>query len=368
MHFPVPLRLCCHLLLHAAYADLFLNRSPDLFSADKASIGRSAYDESNRTFHALRGYASPVPVHVVYSSDARTFSALLVSMLSLARSLSAPSDCTIHLIVAEADLPAAQHLVKCFHVELEQGKPRRLSRNNAPVVLFHKMNSAHGAAAAAGTNATTTKAPAWVQRFWQTPAAYARLHLTEYLPEDVVRVLWLDTDTVVKGDIASLMQRPMSHPIAAVYDKKSFATTYSEWVADANDFLPANFSQKEHFFNSGVLVVNLGMWRAENILHRLEETARKIPGVEDQFLLNMVFYHRFDVLNGEWNFLGLGEPSAWWHGQPRPSAKEIEAAKVLHFTGVCKPAADSKAGESGCTSYYEYLYHEYRPHQTCIHA
>merc|ERR1711912_152386 len=99
----------------------------------------------------------------------------------------------------------------------------------------------------------------------------------------------------------------MRHPIAAAYDKKPFATTYHEWVNNANDFLPPSFDKTEYFFNSGVLLVNLAMWRRENLVQSIEEMAKKIPVAEDQFLLNIVFYHRFDALHEGWNFIGLGE-------------------------------------------------------------
>merc|ERR1711920_672102 len=70
---------------------------------------------------ALRGTSSPMPINVVYSSDNRTFPAMLVSMLSLARSLAAPQDCQIHLIVTEADLVSAEQLANCFYSELSHG-------------------------------------------------------------------------------------------------------------------------------------------------------------------------------------------------------------------------------------------------------
>lgn len=155
----------------------------------------------------------------------------------------------------------------------------------------------------------------------------------------------------------------MRYPIAAAYDKKPFSTCYSEFLAFGGEYLPSGFDSSEYFFNSGVLVIDLAMWRQENIAQKLEETANKIPGVEDQFLLNMVFYHRFEVLDNGWNFLGLGEPPAWWEGLVRPSAREIEGAQVLHFTGMCKPAADWQESNRLCKSYYEDVYHRYRPRQ-----
>jgi lipopolysaccharide biosynthesis glycosyltransferase len=351
------LLLCIFAIWQKMSGDISTHQGVDLQTSEVPNAGSSARGTSNQTAAALRGTTKAPPIHIVYSSDTRTFPALLVSMLSLARSLSAPSRCTIHLIVAEADLACAQNLIQCFHSELQQDAHRSHKGLDSPALLLHKMKTGKTGSA---NISTTTTAPAWVQRFWHTPAAYVRLHLPEYIPEDVDQVLWLDTDTVVQGDITPLVQMPMKHPIAAAYDKKPFEETYREWVTGAHDFLPPSFDENEYFFNSGVLLVNLAMWRQEKLMQQVEEKASKIPGAEDQFLLNMVFYHRFDVLQSEWNFLGLGEPPAWWQGLPRPSAKEIEAAKVLHFTGQCKPAPDQNHNKLPCVSEYDHVYHPYR--------
>jgi lipopolysaccharide biosynthesis glycosyltransferase len=262
------------------------------------------------------------------------------------------------LIIAEADLIGAQSLVRCFHPELD--KQSIVKRHGNPRVLIHKMKPT-----SVDRNITTTSAPFWVQRFWETPAAYVRLHLHEYLPGHITQALWLDTDTVVQGDISQLLRRSMRHPIAAAYDKKPFSAVYSEWVSAANAFLPSRFDKTEMFFNSGVLMINLALWRKGGIAQRLEEMASRILGVDDQFLLNMVFYHDFDVLDEKWNLLGLGEPSAFWEGLRRPSSGDIEAAQILHFTGCCKPPADPQGRKGKCVSDYEDVYQKYRVHNVC---
>jgi hypothetical protein len=145
---------------------------------------------------------------------------------------------------------------------------------------------------------------------------------------------------------------------------------YKEWVSEPYEFLPANFDKNGMFFNSGVLLVNLAMWRKENVVQRLEKLARKIPGFDDQFLLNIMFYRNFGELDGMWNLVGLGDPSSSWEGLSRPSLGEIEAAQILHFTGICKfalckPPPDPKISMDRCTSDYAHVYQKYCTHDTC---
>merc|ERR1712176_550321 len=232
--------------------------------------------------------------------------------------------------------------------------------------MLHKMHPQRWDPAAMKANASV---PEWTKRLLSTPAAYVRLYLSEYLPESVSRVLWLDTDTVVQGDVEPLFHMHMEHPIAAAYDKKSFAEAYAEFALGSHEVLPSGFDAQSLIFNSGVMVFDLAKWKAQGVSKALEATVALLPNAEDQFLLNMVFYDHFDVLGNEWNLIGLGEPASWWEGVARPSAAELQAARVLHWTGRCKAStvtAKSVAESTKrCTSDYQHIYDLYKTSQNC---
>lgn len=313
------------------------------------------------------GLRPPQDVHVAYSSDNRTFPSLLVSMLSLTRGLAQPSACTVHLIVPERDLLAASHLVSCFRSELLSKLNSSSVVPSAPTVMLHKMHPQRWDPTAIGANVSV---PEWTKRLLSTPAAYSRLYLAEYIPKNISRVLWLDTDTIVQGDIKPLFAMQMDHAIAAAYDKKSFAAAYPEFALGSHKVLPREVDAESFIFNSGVMVFDLDQWKAQGVAQSLEATVALLPNAEDQFLLNMIFYNNFDVLGNEWNLIGLGEPPSWWEGVLRPSAAELGAARVLHWTGRCKPLAssDKRFADSAkrCVSDYQNIYDRYTANQNCV--
>jgi lipopolysaccharide biosynthesis glycosyltransferase len=316
--------------------------------------------ETNSTMRLSDTFVPGKPIHVVYSCDNRSFPALLVSMLSLARSLDASTDCTIHLIVAESDASSARRLVDCFNQNLSQTDSVWSRQPRKPQVVLHSLVAPRWKVSPHHNHS----APEWTKRL-QTPAAFARLYLTEYLPATIPRALWLDTDTIIKNDVTPLFDRVMQHPIAAAYDQKNFQEVYSEFVEAAEVSLHFRINWSERIFNSGVLMVDLDRWRVDDTTQVLERMATSFPGADDQFLLNLVFHQKFDMLEGKWNFIGLGEPLSWWHGITLPSAADIAEARILHFTGRCKPVAVKHRQAKGCISPHDSLYEPYRLRNMC---
>lgn len=125
-----------------------------------------------------------------------------------------------------------------------------------------------------------------------TRTAYARLFLAEMLP-DCDRVIWLDADTIVLADLSPLWQADMrSALIAAVPD---------DFISEEE--LAATGTKLGTYFNSGVMVVNLALWR----LNKLGDAARALmhePHLicEDQSVLNRLSRGRVNLLDRRWNF------------------------------------------------------------------
>jgi len=122
--------------------------------------------------------------------------------------------------------------------------------------------------------------------------AYARLFLPELLP-DLERVIWLDTDTLVLENLTSLWQIEMEDSlVAAVPDD----FIQKEEISDTG-------SQLGQYFNSGVMVMNLGLWRTENLMSRVWDLISS-PNLiyEDQSVVNMICLNRVHLLNRKWNF------------------------------------------------------------------
>mmetsp|Transcript_62507 Transcript_62507/g.201603 ORF Transcript_62507/g.201603 Transcript_62507/m.201603 type:complete len:357 (+) Transcript_62507:102-1172(+) len=252
-------------------------------------------------------------VHVAYAGEAAFFPGLLHSMLSVARHLEAPEECTMHLVLAKADVAHAENLVGCFRKELA-------SSPSIPTVSLHELR-------AAPFNASSfAKANLDLNRRMANPFTFVRFYLHEYLPA-APRAIWLDMDTIVKADIAPLYRVHMRHPLAAARSTvplwSMFWWRFHVW--HARGF----FTADSPTFNAGVLVLDLERWRSEGIERSLENWLKVTRGtLSDQAALILEFQGRFDLLDWRWNM---------YQFNPLMSKNCADEAHVLHYAGEEKP-------------------------------
>lgn len=254
--------------------------------------------------------------HVVYTADSTVFGALLRSMESLSVHLSAPENCTIHLIVPQVDHEKALSLAQCFRQRLQ-------AAGHLPEVVIHDVRPTP--IAAAYPDRTDLQGHA---------AAYARLFLPEYLP-NVSRVVYLDSDTLLRGDLTPLFEMPLTHALAAVEEGTSFNDLWAKWYPGLTQYVR---DPKGSIFNDGVLILDIQRWRAENITGDIQNWAVNAgAAVDDQLLLNLEFQvsKDFDRLPHQWNDFRV-RPTGWPdHGWSDEMAPEdwLSNAQVLHWTG-----------------------------------
>src|SRR5690349_2559637 len=85
-------------------------------------------------------------------------------------------------------------------------------------------------------------------------AVYYRLFFPLLVPKEVTRILYLDTDIVVVGDLRELYQTDLGdYPLAAVYDN---------YVKTAPQL---GIYEEENYFNSGMMLMNIPVWNEQNI-------------------------------------------------------------------------------------------------------
>lgn len=156
---------------------------------------------------------------------------------------------------------------------------------------------------------------------WTT---YGRLLLPEIV--DGHRVLYLDADLVVEVDVLMLESFPLNgFAIAAVgggYFKNALGRNfYIEKLKLSPDL---------EYFNAGVLLLNLKVWRTRNIKEKCLDIAREFPQElpsHDQSLLNIYCSGNFAKLPSYFN-------CSWLADQPRPN---VANKMILHFVGAPKP-------------------------------
>ncbi len=155
--------------------------------------------------------------------------------------------------------------------------------------------------------------------------AYARMIFDRIIDKNVKRLVYLDSDLLIRAPIEKLAQIDLEgFPIAAGKDAHAMRWSNDRDVASNYDLLdPA-----DAYFNSGVLVIDLSAWRKMDMvktLLKLEENGALPRLINDQQILNHIFANNWKILDGRWNMLGVN--------------RAIEALDpfIVHYTGPNKP-------------------------------
>lgn len=187
-------------------------------------------------------------------------------------------------------------------------------------------------------------------------AAYLRLLLGDSLSE-MQRVLYLDSDLLIRDDLSRLFQWSLEgHVCGAITD--GGCPVMDAWkglpnVAQCGPYLSVyrpirnyrqlGFSPSQPYFNSGVLLIDLDAWRRERIAEQALQCLhdhRRFVWCWDQYALNVVLAHQWLPLPLRWNCGAhlLEYPDA--ESGPFESHEcraALEAPGIVHFTTDRKP-------------------------------
>ena len=165
-------------------------------------------------------------------------------------------------------------------------------------------------------------------------SVFYRLFLTSILPSTVTKVLYLDSDTLVVGDLTSLFDVDLDVGIAAVLNQSQ----------NSEYFQRLNISKSQLYFNSGVLLINLEWWRSHDIETKIIGYIKDNTAIlknPDQDVLNFIFSQSRIILPLKFNV-----QSAFFYKDvfleiPDFIKCEIEEAilspVIIHFIGWDKP-------------------------------
>ena len=169
-----------------------------------------------------------------------------------------------------------------------------------------------------------------------TALTYAKVLLPDILPNELDRVLFLDSDVVATADLSQLWDLPLG-------DKALFAARDRiGWVGapgGLSNHRELNIPPDTKYFNSGVLYINLQKWREKKISERIISYIRKnweILRMEDQEALNAVLFDDWGELPFEWNWQ---IPWRYFRNGMRIMAWVPQAGRtnIIHFTCAEKP-------------------------------
>lgn len=178
---------------------------------------------------------------------------------------------------------------------------------------------------------------------WGSPASYLPLLIPGLIKENRA-VMYLDSDLLVTGnldDLWSLRHRAES-PVHAVLDY-GFHKVGQALKGDAAERL--GIDGDAPYFNSGVLLIDLPIWRRDRIAEDALDFAREHPEVmrfTDQDALNAVIQGNWTQLDPRWNVL-VGSIDLMAEtvddDAERQRFKELlaNAPHIMHFSGQQKP-------------------------------
>ena len=155
--------------------------------------------------------------------------------------------------------------------------------------------------------------------------AFTRIMLATFINDN--RIIYLDSDLVIKKDLGTLFHENLNGHIIGVS-----GVSIIEWSLERDFFTSLGLEKEAKYFNSGVMLIDLDKWRALNITQKCIEFADRYPNMlitADQTVLNYVFYKN--------NFYELDKS---YNQVLYPNSKPIESNesnKIFHFVGSPKP-------------------------------
>lgn len=159
-----------------------------------------------------------------------------------------------------------------------------------------------------------------------------RLMLPTVLPEEITKIIYIDSDIIVKDDLIRVWDEDVEeYYLAAVTN------------LDDQMYKILELDSQIDYFNSGFILVNLKKWRENNFFDKCIDYAQKNPEkviFSDQDILNGVLHGNWKRLDPKWNVItGLfGNEKLFLKYFNLKTFHEItQCPSVIHYTGLIKP-------------------------------
>lgn len=173
-------------------------------------------------------------------------------------------------------------------------------------------------------------------------STWSRIFVPELMPE-VHRALYVDIDVLFCDDCSELFTLDMQgSAVGCVYETPSSPDSFFNETFD----IPVSYPG---YFNSGVLLMDLDLFRSENLSAQILEAAAKYSDklkAQDQDALNAALYDRCFRLHPRWNwndgntrrFSKCNARARMWRAfEPREVVEASLFPGILHFIGPHKP-------------------------------
>lgn len=164
-----------------------------------------------------------------------------------------------------------------------------------------------------------------------THTIYYRISIPLLLPSEIKKVLYLDSDLILKDDISKLWSIELKDNFLAAVELINANKKHLKGI------IPDSFP----YFNSGVLLMDLDKWRENNISSKviqfIQDYQDKIIWW-DQDSLNAVLYDKWLPLPLKWNqqtnFFDINIKNT---SKKNEIEESIKNPSIIHYTGLHKP-------------------------------
>ncbi|MDO5415899.1 MAG: glycosyltransferase family 8 protein [Lachnospiraceae bacterium] len=188
-------------------------------------------------------------------------------------------------------------------------------------------------------------------------SAMGRLFVGTVLPEDVERVLYLDCDTVVLASLRKLWDMELSGRLLGAVMEPTIYRQVKESIG---------LEEKDAYYNSGVLLIDVKRWRETEAERRLVEFYGQLGGKTfacDQDTLNGALKGQIKALSPRYNFFtnyryfhyrDLVKQSPAYRAVPKAVFQRAKRhPAVLHYAG------DERPWKEGNLCHYRLAYEQY---------
>ncbi len=171
-------------------------------------------------------------------------------------------------------------------------------------------------------------------------ASFPRLFCEDLVPPSVRRLIYLDIDLIVLGDLAELWKMDLKGDMAGAVQGLLGRKVSGEHGIEGYE--KYSLSPEQPYFNTGVMLFDLEQWRRNQIGAKLRSLLLKdgqILRYKDQDVINIVLANSICPLPPEWNqtpFIYHFQQSESPLGETEHQ-RTLNNPKIIHYATAIKP-------------------------------